>query len=449
MSKQQIRYAGGDERCGRRRVGLLNPLSSETHKQGMYLDRWTKQKISNRIKRLAGKGRRRARPERRRNAKTSQNVARVRPRTGELNVATWNVRSLSLTVRRGAGHAEVPLQKCKVLDCDVIGLQETQRPRRTEFAAARYRVFCSGVDGSTHWSGWTTWGGASGQGVYHPRSYVDTGAFTNERLMSMTFNLTGKFNAIIFVVAYGPTDTVSNTRQQKDVFLADLESAVSRVPSSDCLFVLIDANARTGVRMGEEDCKVVGAYGRDTRVSDSNGTSLLRFAGDNKLALVNTFFSAPKGCTSRTFNGTRPADRKCIDYIITQQSHRKLARNVTVHLQPHADSDQNIVCARVRIPERFARNRKQRAPTGRKSIDRRAITSDNDRRERLIQLVAIQLTQTELGGLGGTVGEKAALFTDTLLRSAEELFNDWRGWGYNDSVLVELAKTVPSGDRTI
>ena len=173
--------------------------------------------------------------------------------------------------------------------------------------------------------------------------------------------------------------------------------------------------------MGEEDCKVIGAYGRDTRVSDSNGTSLLRFAGDNKLALVNTFFSVPKGCTSRTFNGTRPADRKRINYIITRQSHRKLVRNVTVHLQPYADSDHNIVCARVRLPGRFARNRKQRAPTGRKSIDRRSITSDTDRRERLIQLVAIQLTQTELGGLGGTVGEKAAIFTDTLLRSAEEV----------------------------
>ena len=104
----------------------------------------------------------------------------------------------------------------------------------------------------------------------------------------------------------------------------------------------------------EEDCKVIGAYGRDTRVSDSNGTSLLRFAGDNKLALVNTFFSVPKGCTSRTFGGTRPADRKRIDYIITQQPHRKLVRSVTVHLQPRADSDHNIniVCARVRLPGR-------------------------------------------------------------------------------------------------
>ena len=88
VSKQHIRYAGGDEKCGRRRMGLLNPLSGETHKQGMCLDRWTKQKINNIKKRLARKGRRRAPPERRRNAKTSQNVARARSCTGELNVAT-------------------------------------------------------------------------------------------------------------------------------------------------------------------------------------------------------------------------------------------------------------------------------------------------------------------------------------------------------------------------
>ena len=43
-----------------------------------------------------------------------------------------------------------------------------------------------------------------------------------------------------------------------------------------------------------------------------------------------------------------------------------------------------------------------------------------DEHSRLIQLVASQLTQTELGG---TVGEKAALFTDILLRSTEEVIS--------------------------
>ena len=128
-----------------------------------------------------------------------------------------------------------------------------------------------------------------------------------------------------------------------------------------------------------------------------------RFCG---LRVTRSLPSSTRSCpSSRTFNGTRPADRKRLDYIIMRQSHRKLVRNVTVHLQPRTDSDHNIVSTTVRLPGRFARNRKQRARTDRKSIDRRANTSDADRRERLIQLVASQLTQTELGG---TVGEKAA-----------------------------------------
>ena len=183
MSKQQIRYAGGNERRSRRRVGLLNPLSGEAHKQGMYLDRWTKQKISNRKKRFARKGRRRTRPERRRNAKTSQNVARARSRTGELNIATWNVHSLSLMGRRGAGHGEVLLQKCKVLGCDVVGLQETRRPGRTEPATAGYRVFCSGVDGSTGRAGQHGVGLAVKESIIREATWAQE--LTNERLMSL------------------------------------------------------------------------------------------------------------------------------------------------------------------------------------------------------------------------------------------------------------------------
>ena len=112
---------------------------------------------------------------------------------------------------------------------------------------------------------------------------------------------------------------VSNTRQQKDALWASLDSALSRVSSSDYLFLLRDANARTGIRIGEKGCKIIGAYGRNARVSDSNGTALLRFAGDNKLAHVDTIFYVPKEYTSRTFNGTWPTDRKRLDYIITRQ----------------------------------------------------------------------------------------------------------------------------------
>ena len=90
-SKQHIRHAGSDERYSRRRVGQLNRLGGETHKQVMYLDTGTKHKIG--IKKMwsARKGKRRARRERRRKLKIRYNTTRVRSRTGNLNVATWNV----------------------------------------------------------------------------------------------------------------------------------------------------------------------------------------------------------------------------------------------------------------------------------------------------------------------------------------------------------------------
>ena len=74
------------------------------------------------------------------------------------------------------------------------------------------------------------------------------------------------------------------------------------MPSWEHVFVLTDANARTGKRGeggGETDSKVLGAYGRD--VLNENGKLLLRFAEDNKLALLNTFFSTPKRGVSYTF----------------------------------------------------------------------------------------------------------------------------------------------------
>ena len=43
----------------RRRVRPLNPVGSETQKQGMYLDKWTKHKIGNKQKdqlKKAGEG---------------------------------------------------------------------------------------------------------------------------------------------------------------------------------------------------------------------------------------------------------------------------------------------------------------------------------------------------------------------------------------------------------
>ena len=105
---------------------------------------------------------------------------------------------------------------------------------------------------------------------------------------------------VTFVVAYALTEEAPEGQKAK--YMAALNCTVASVPAREYVFVLTDANARTGKRGeggGETDSKVLGAYGRDKL--NKNGKPLLGFKEDNKLALLNTFFCTPKGGVSYTF----------------------------------------------------------------------------------------------------------------------------------------------------
>ena len=102
-----------------------------------------------------------------------------------------------------------------------------------------------------------------------------------------------KLTFVTLVIAYAPTEDA--TEEKKAKYMAALNSTVEPVPAREHVFVLIDANARTGKRGeggGETDSKVLGAYGID--VLTENGKLLLGLAKDNKLALLNNFFCTPK-----------------------------------------------------------------------------------------------------------------------------------------------------------
>ena len=79
----------------------------------------------------------------------------------------------------------------------------------------------------------------------------------------MRFELIGECAAVNLVVAYAPTEANPNGELKK-VFWKKLGHLVKQIPTQELLFVLIDANARTGKRMtGCDDGRVLGAYGRD------------------------------------------------------------------------------------------------------------------------------------------------------------------------------------------
>ena len=235
----------------------------------------------------------------RRLVRKAARTTRARQKEAIVVVATYNVRTLAVKGTNGYGHDECVLAKARQLGIDFVGLQETRRRGRTEFFAAGYRVFACGQDGTQGKQGQCGVGLAVRESICCRSEYSSD--FVDERLMSMRFEMNGTYDAVNFVVAYAPTEA-SKDSELKRIFWQKLHDLVERIPTKECLLVLMDANARTGRRVegdGGDSGKVLGAYGRD--VLNENGKRLLTFAADNNLALTNTFFSACKGGISTTF----------------------------------------------------------------------------------------------------------------------------------------------------
>lgn len=151
----------------------------------------------------------------------------------------------------------------------------------------------------------------------------------------------------------------------------------------------------------EDERKIVqkqGACGRDSRTDNSNGTSLLQYTGDERLAPVNTFFPPPGDAYRVRLTMLRIVwqTKKSVDYILTRKDHRRLSRNVNVHVQQakSPDSDHNIACASVRILGRSTDNKPRRNPIARKSIDGGKIIPDTDGREQLTAHQRAQIRTT-------------------------------------------------------
>ena len=165
------------------------------------------------------------------------------------------------------------------------------------------------------------------------------------------------------MVAYAPTEETSEEKKAKN--MAALNCTIAPVLAREYVFVLTDANTRTGKRGeggGEADSKVLGAYDRD--VLNEYGKLLLSFAEDNKLALLNTnSIYIPKSGVSYTFQSANHSKGQArLDYILTKQADRRLIHCVNLRRPPleTPESDHNLVYAKVRIPRRSAPNRRKR-----------------------------------------------------------------------------------------
>ena len=319
----------------RRAGGGLNPRREI---QGKYGDRRGKSRVNfvtakkenaRKIRRTGRAGRRIAKKGAR-----AKRVATVRKaRAGEVKIGTWNVRTMAINGVNGAGHANTLMIGVEKLGYDVIGLQETKRPGYTIVPLAGYDVYFNGSkDSSNH----------HGVGFAVRKSFVGEGEVsvenTSERMMKVRIQRAGTDTWLTFIVAYAPTECASV--HDKAGFWTQLDKVTAQTSPTNQLFILMDANARTGER-DSADSKVVGAYGRD--VQNDNGTLLIRFAEDRKLFAVNTCFSTRKGGQSHTFHGTHDMMRYRLDYVLMRQADRRLVRTAHVNKIAKKDSDHSIV----------------------------------------------------------------------------------------------------------
>ena len=173
-------------------------------------------------------------------------------------------------------------------------------------------------------------------------------------------------NFVTFVVAYAPTE--EEPEGQKAKYMTALNSTVASVPAREYVFVLTDANARTGKTGeggGEADSKVLGAYGRD-KLNENGNYSWVSQTEVNKPALLNNCFCTSKSGVSYTFqSANRSKGQTRLGYTLTKQANRRLISCVNVRPPPleTPELDHNLVYAKVRIPPRSAPNRRKRDST--------------------------------------------------------------------------------------
>ena len=304
------------------------------------------------------------------------------------------------------------------LGLDFIGLQEARGSGHSAFTQAGFLVYCSGERSSEN-DGKKRQGGVvllarKSSIMRAPRPPE----FTSDRLLKVTLELfiRGRAKAVTFIVAYAPTETQNASK--KHAFWTTLDRAVKEVSKHELLFLLMDANARSGRRekggVGSRDKNILGTSGRDTL--NDNAELLLSFANNHDLAFVNTRSLAhPRAAYDILSTG------KAKNVSATFQRDNIIANSYgTLRCIPQPFSlpisDRNIVSPRVELIDQFVRNRRLRI-SAKPPVDRRRLMTDTQFWQKVTTATGRNLMANP--PRDSSMDDVEAAFTVTILRTAE------------------------------
>jgi len=222
------------------------------------------------------------------------------------------------------------------LNVDIACLQETRLADSGSIREANYTFFWQGLsrdDPRRHGVGFAVKNSLS--------AAIEPPTGGTERILTLRLSTSTGFVNLLSI--YAPT--LCSTPEAKDQFYEALDEAISRISSTEGLFLLGDFNARVGA-----DCDTwpscLGHHGIGRM--NENGQRLLELCCHHGLCVTNTYFK----CKERhkvSWRHPRSRHWHQLDLVITRRADLRSILHTRSFPSADCDTDHSLICSKVRL----------------------------------------------------------------------------------------------------
>jgi len=280
-----------------------------------------------------------------------QRDTHIKPHLREINVATYNVRTLNDTTSELSHNIGNKLQQiavgCDKHHIDIVALQEH-----------RFKIIGDENIHREHIDGWTLAHTSSSQTCH------GVAILFNKRIDKVLINVEHKSDRIIaahlqgnprmcVISAYAPTEA-SPDEKSKDVFYSDLQDFISTLPPHTVIIVAGDFNARIGKDSHETNSRIVGTNCYHD-ATNNNGQRMIDLCEANNLRPAHSHFTNRRSrlATYHPPNPEHPPTQ--IDHILINTKWWKSIKDCRAFNTIDIASDHKVVTARFRLSLRVTK----------------------------------------------------------------------------------------------
>ena len=242
----------------------------------------------------------------------------------ELNIATYNVRTLSEEIHLINLEAEI-----KNIKWDIIGISEMRKPgEKIQVLKSGHLLYNSSKENKQNGVGF----------LIHKnlQSNIEKFTTTSDRVASVTLRIS-KIYRLLIIQVYAPTSRSS--QEELDNFYDDIYNPLN-TNKAHYNITVGDLNAK----IGHENEECVGKFGYGER--NERGEDLINFATAHNFKIMNTFFQKSKN-KRWTWRSPNHETKNEIDFILIDRHN--IVKNVDVLNQVNVGSDHRMVRCKIQI----------------------------------------------------------------------------------------------------